>query len=262
MATKKTTAVKTVEEPKKSMVLPDLDDDFGAGLEGADHASFAIPFLIILQPLSPQIDTVEGAKAGMLLNTIGQQLLKEAHVVPCAFTRKYLRWAPRDEGGGYRGEYSPGLVETGQIAGVELRDGRYYIGKDELKDTRNHFCLLIDEEAETYTPVIVSLSSTQIKKSKRWASLMSSKRARDKRDNQLKTEASYRYAYTISTLKESNDKGAWWGCEVTDYRRIDKEGSSFDNEVWLAAKAFNQQVTSGEVKVQPLSPEQHDPDAF
>ena len=69
------------EEPKKDLpnTAVNYEADACAGREGADKDSYAIPFLLVLQPLSPQVvdKLVPGAEAGMLLNSVTNELYKE-----------------------------------------------------------------------------------------------------------------------------------------------------------------------------------------
>ena len=53
----------------------DFSADAGQGMEGADKASFAIPFITMLQGLSPQLETVDGAKPGLFIMT--KQMARE-----------------------------------------------------------------------------------------------------------------------------------------------------------------------------------------
>lgn len=70
----------------------DYAADAGAGLEGTDRDSFAIPFLTVLQPTSPQLETIEGAKAGGLINTVTNTLYADGvTIIPCSFQRRWVR---------------------------------------------------------------------------------------------------------------------------------------------------------------------------
>lgn len=229
-----------------------FEEDAGMGLEGADKASFAIPFIFILQPLSPVVaeSTVEGAKAGMFMNNITNELFTEVDVVPVAFQRRFLRWAPRKLGGGYKGEYNPADVESGAVEGV-VRDesGRYWFdgtdkdANDALKDTRMHFVLLVRDDG-SFTPALISMASTQIKRSKKWLSRIQNIQVRGA-SGKLFTPPSFSHVYRLTTVKESNDQGIWWSYE------IDTKGPVQDPELYAAAKAFHAQVATGAVEVAP-----------
>lgn len=248
MATKKN-EVAVAEQQNTALAMPvDFSQFAGMGMEEADKSSFAIPFLTMLQGLSPQLETVEGARPGLIINTITNELFKSVRLVPCAFNRRFIRWAPRDAGGGYKGELNPIDVETGRVADITTSDdGRLMIGDDLLSDTRNHYVLYEDENG-AWHPALLSLSSTQIKKSKRWMSRIQGIQLRTPQ-GKLYTPPSFSHVYVASPVKEKNAKGEWWGFD------IDLDGPVADPEVFNMAMAFHKSVAAGEVQVQePVEP--------
>lgn len=233
--------VEAVKENANAVAVLDFAADAGAGLEGADNGSFAVPFLAVLQGLSPALETVEGAKPGLLMNTVTNELMKEAIVIPCAFQRRYLRWDGAARGK-YKGDLSPIDVETGKVVGATRDDkGQWNIGDDILKDTRNHY-VLVKSASGSWQPALLSLGSTQIKKSKRWLSRIQGIELPGPNGKPY-NPASYSHVYKVTTLKEENDQGSWFG--VT----IDVVGPVTDAELYAKAKAFNKQVTAGMVVV-------------
>ncbi len=235
-----------------------FEEDAGGGMEGADKSSFAIPFLTMLQGLSPQVETVEEAKPGLFINTITNELFKELVVIPCAFQRRYLRWAPRSTGGGYKGEYNPLDVETGKLPGMSNVGGTYLMDVpegatpfdekgaplyDHLADTRNHF-VLFKNASGSWQPALVSLSGTQIKKSKRWMSLIQGVEMIGANGKPF-IPPSFSHEYVLKPVKETNAKGSWWGVEISLKESVKSP------EVYAKAKAFNQQVKEGAVEVAP-----------
>jgi hypothetical protein len=230
------------EDQLPMAMMADMAADAGMGLEGADKDSFAIPFIAMLQGLSPQLETVDNAKPGLFINTITNEVFKEVMVVPCAYQRRYLRWAPRDAGGGYKGDYSPIDVETGKLLNVERSDdGRLRIDGDELKDTRNHF-VLVQSSTGVWQPALLSLSSTQIKKSKRWMSLIQGIELRTPQGKPF-TPPSFSHVYKLTGIKEENAKGSWWGINVEVVDPVS------DQELYMKAREFSKQVAAGDVKV-------------
>lgn len=235
----------------------DIGDDIGDGMEGADKDSFAIPFLRVLQKISPQCDEadaayVEGAKGGMLYNSVTNQLYdgKEGVIfLPCAFQRRFLQWAPRGTEGGFRGELLPEQVahmrDEGKI--VEL-DGRLYIPddngevsekkSDRVVDTRSHFGLVVEEDS--ITQVLLTLASTQIKKSKQLMSILSA--AKVKTAAGLVTPPTWMNQVRITTVLESNDQGSWYGV------KFEPAGFVTSKEVYDAGKAFHEAISAGEAK--------------
>lgn len=240
--------------------LPDdVDLIDGGGLEGADKDSFAIPFLRVLQKMSPQVDEadasyIEGAKPGMIFDTVTEELYdgKEGVLfIPCAFQRRFLRWAPRNESEGMKGEVMPEdidqLLKDGEIV---QEDGRYFYPRegvanpdktknDHLADTRTHFGILIRPDGRL-SRVVLSLSSTQIKKSKRLISLLSELRIQH--NGKSVTPPTWASIVRITTALESNDEGSWHG---VNFRH---EGFVDSPETYAAGEAFSKQVMKGEAK--------------
>jgi hypothetical protein len=244
VAKKTTTAVAA---PRNTLPSTRVIPARGRGFEEADAESFAIPFLAMLQKGTPWADPddpayIKGAKAGMLINTVTLELFAEAEVIPCAYQRRFNRWAPRDAGGGFKGMFQPsqvtGLEASGTIAQDE--DGRWYFALpdgsinekkcDILTDTRLHYCLQVLDDG-TLTQVLVSLARTQLKKSRGWMTLMSN-RGGDMFDT----------VYSVSSKAEENDKGKWMGWVI----QLSRESEPEERE---AAERFYDSITAGKVKV-------------
>lgn len=247
MSDKKNAATATLEvaktEEKSNLPVapaPNFREDAGAGLEGADRDSFAIPFLALLQANSPQVSEIEAAKAGMFINTVTNELYKEVQVIPCAFQRRFVRWAPREDGGGYRGQYKPNEIEAMGIRPDE--EGHLLLEGDELKDTRLHYVLVQSANGQ-WQPALISMASTQVKKSKRWNSRIESIQLKDETTGEMYRPASWSHIYKVRSTKEENNKGAWWGYE------IDMAGPVSSKALYDTAKAFHKSVAAGIVEV-------------
>ncbi len=250
---KKETAVAVQEEKTTALATMAIDfaADAGMGTEGADKDSFAIPFLSILQPLSPQVaDGIEGAKPGLFINSVTEEMMPEVTIVPVAFQRRFLRWQPREKGGGYKGEYSPIDVETGNVEGLTKGDdGRYYIGgtnpkeHDRLSDVRNHFVLIVRPDG-SWSQALISMASTQIKKSKRLLSQIQGIQMVGPNGARF-NPPSFSHTYTAKSVKEQNDQGVWYGWD------IHLNGPVQDAELYAAAKAFHAAIVAGKVDIAP-----------
>lgn len=244
-----------------------FEEGAGAGMEGAGQEAFAIPFLSILQKGSPQVDPdqpnayIDGARAGNILETVSMQLFDGkvgVMIVPCAYKRAFLRWGPRDSGGGFKGEFTGDEVAVmrskGQI--VEM-DGKLYAPtedgsvnvhrSDRFAEVRNHYCMLIEPESQTYKQVLLSLSSTQIKKSKGLMSILDGVRDVNRSGQKFKP-ATWANLVRMTTVSESNDKGSWYGVKFELAGLVRSAlPKPFAAEVFSAGKAFNEAVTRGTV---------------
>lgn len=186
-------------------------DDINAGFEDADQSAYAIPFLTILQTNSPQCDEddedyIDGAKPGMIYNTVSNSLQKEITIIPVKYQRQFIEWIPRSDGGGLVGYHSATealrLMEgsTRNDKGVPILENGH-----ELKDHRNHFVLVV----ETGEQALISMTSSQIKTSRKWMSNMQALKVLVK--GQKVTPPMYSSVYKFSTIKQENDKGKWYG---------------------------------------------------
>lgn len=69
------------------------------GFGDEDTAELLLPRIELLQAMSPAVANGQG-KAGELVNQITKTALTTNIFVPIAMHRKFIKWIPRDEGGG------------------------------------------------------------------------------------------------------------------------------------------------------------------
>lgn len=233
------------------------EEDANSGFESADAEAYAIPFLSVLQSGSPQVKKsdgayIKGAEEGMLYNTVTQEIISGedgVEVIPCYYKRSFIKWAPRETGGGYRGEVMPSDPQV--TAGKTNADGQLIDAEgNELTDTRTHYVLVLDKNGG-YQPAVISMASSQLKKSRQWMSRMNGLKL-TRADGTLFTPPMFSHTYKIGTAAESNDKGSWFGWKI-------EAGAPVANAaLYQAAKAFRDAVSSGEVKEQQPAAAHHD----
>lgn len=232
-----------------------FEADAGAGLEGTDKDSYAIPFLIVLQPLSPVVvdKTVAGAEAGVIMNSVTQGLYgREAFYVPVAFQRKFVRWQSRKKGGGFKGEMTPAeVVELRSRGGVKELEGRLFFPEpdgsvnpelsDKLSDTRNHFGILLRGADDDFgVPMVLALASTGIRVSKNFLSRIESIKLQ-RQDGTRYTPPSFSHIYRIGTEQKRNDNGTWFLPTITLVGPVKNEA------LYHLAKGFHDRVVEGKV---------------
>ena len=219
-------------------------NDSGAGMEEVDSTTTAIPFLSVLQGLSSAVsDGVEGARPGVILNSVTREVYKEIMIIPCAFQRRYLRWVPRSDGGGFKGMLMPSIVESGVVDGVKTHvytddKGKktLMVGSDELHDTRQHF-VLSQSHNGIWTPAIISLSNTSIKTSKNFIAQIQNIGINTV--NGVIKPPSFSHIFKMSCKKEENKKGAWFMPEFALVGKVE------DMSVYRQAKAFHAAINTG-----------------
>ena len=232
---------------KKSAPLPTniFEDDAAKGLGAIGQEDLALPFLKILGQLSPEVNKrdgkyVEGAEPGMIYNSVSGELfdgVKGIDVIPCFYKLEYIEWKDRGEGLG-----APVAIydSSSDIMSKTTPDANY---KDRLPNgnyiekTASHFVIVTGDSPST---ALISMKSTQLKISRKWNSMMSG--IKMKGANGMFTPASFSHIYKLKTTQMSNDKGTWFGWEVS------KVGPVTDKGLYDQAKGFSDSISKGAVK--------------
>ena len=232
---------------KKSAPLPAnmFEDDEAKGLGAIGQEDLALPFLKILGQLSPEVNKrdgkyVEGAEPGMIYNSVSGELfdgVKGIDVIPCFYKLEYIEWKDRGEGLG-----APVAIydSSSDIMSKTTPDANY---KDRLPNgnyiekTASHFVIVAGDSPST---ALISMKSTQLKISRKWNSMMSG--IKMKGANGMFTPASFSHIYKLKTTQMSNDKGTWFGWEVS------KVGPVTDKGLYDQAKGFSDSISKGAVK--------------
>ena len=220
-----------------------FEEDASSSFAGMNQDDFALPFLRLLTNTSPEVGEIDGALPGMIYNSVTGQLYdgkKGIQVIPCAYVRQYIEWAPRGSGSGAPIHIYPSTSDVLSRTHREPGENKDYLDNGNyIENTANHYVMVVDSEGVP-SPALIVMKSTQLKKSRKWNSMMQSVKLQGK--NGLFTPPMYSQLYRLTTQAESNDKGKWFGWEVERIGTVEDEG------VYQIAKAFAQSVTSGQVK--------------
>jgi len=237
-----------IQNTEKDAKLPALsgafEQDANGGFDGMGQEDMALPFLRLLAANSPEIGELEGALPGMIYNTVTGELYDGKVgicVIPCAYTRQYIEWAPRGQGTGAPIAVYPA---TSDILSRTTRDKAsnkdYLDNGNYIENTANHYVMLLSNNVPE--AALITMKATQLKKSRKWNSMMMSLKTQGS-SGQFFTPPMYSQRYLLTTTAESNDKGKWYGWEITHL------GPILDMEVYGAARAFSQSIASGTVNV-------------
>lgn len=244
-----TQALATVEAGGELALNDMYEADAGAGLEDMGSGDVATPFLSVLQKGSPQVDETDkryiaGARPGMILNTLTGELYDGKtgiRVIACGYQKLYTEWTPRDSGGGFKGHHHESSA-TIATSTVDDKGKRHATNGNLLVDTAYYFVLAVPDSGPFQA--MVSMSSTQLKKSRKWNSLMKGILLK-KKDGRSFNPPMFSHAYLLKTEPESNDQGSWYGWNIT------ADGMVTDRDLYDIARAFNEQVKSGTVRTGP-----------
>ena len=222
-----------------------FEADANAGSQNISQEDLALPFLKVLGQLSPEINTrdakyIKGTQPGMILNTVTGEYYdgeKGIQVLPVFYKRQYIEWQDRGESMG--APVAIHEVNSDLLSKVtrdksnkdRLPNGNY------LENTASHFIVLL---GKTPTTALISMKATQLKVSRKWNSIMMGIKMQGK--NGLFTPPTYSHIYKLKTVQMSNDKGTWFGWDVS------KVGPIEDKSVYGIAKNFAERVSKGEIK--------------
>jgi len=223
-----------------------FEEDAGLGNENITQDDLALPFLKILSGLDPLLDELEDARKGDIYNTVTGDLYKGAdgiRVIPCAYQRRFIEWAPRGTGSGAPVNiFSPD--EPRPKTERSKDDNREYVVGGEgtyIEDTHQHYVLVLDDDGNAQ-PALIAMKSTQLKKSRKWNSMIQGRMATSK-DGRPFVMPRFSHVYKLKSMKEENSKGSWHGWDVS------LEGQVTDVTVYGQGKEFAKSVMAGDVNV-------------
>jgi hypothetical protein len=224
-----------------------FEEDQGIGSEGLGVDDVALPFLKALSRQDDILDDLPDAKAGDILNTATMEVFKGAEgvrVIPCVYQRRFIQWAPRGEGTG-----APIAIFAPEDArpktARDTKDNREYLVDQDgnqvdgtyIEETHQHFVLLLMPDGGVMS-ALVAMKSTQLKKSRKWNSMVSSRSMQGK--NGAFVPPRFSHIYKLHTVAEENSKGSWHGWA------IGLEGPITDGTLYKRAKDFASSVSKGE----------------
>jgi len=243
---KETKSVAKRGEADLPIALDQLEGMSGQGFEDSDKDAYAIPFLRLLQGLSPQVNEddpdvyIQGAKPGMFFNTITGALFgKSINVIPVHYMRDFVEWKPNR--GGFVKSHGPDPSILDRITEIDEKNNSILDNGNIIQDSRNHYILI--EGHLDKGPIIFGLSSSGIKHSRKWMTFMNAL----KLPGSDKTAPMFAGVWNLASVLNKNDDGTW-------YQIGDKTKTAVEFQRWVtqeeleAAVAARKLITSGAAK--------------
>lgn len=248
-------AKQVAEKPHTNLAVIDYSQDAGAGVKGMTAADVALPFIVILQKGSPQVDKDHANHAefadgeyetGDLFDTVTREKFKELEVINCGYMSSYVEWKPRDSGGGFVAQHP---MSTDLIKTTKRNDKNQDVlpNGNLLVLTHYHYCLVLKPNGDI-GQCVISMTSTQLKKSRRWNSLLMAAKVPTP-DGQVQAPR-FANMWRLTTTPEKNDRGNWRGWV------IEPMGLVSNSALYMEAREFFKTIEAGLIKVTPPAQEQ------
>lgn len=215
----KTTDVAVKEQNTAMAEYGAYADYAGAGFENQTSDDYSIPFLQILQALSPQLQENDSLRQGMILNTVTGEVWdgkKGIAFVPATTQHVYVEWKPRDAGGGFVGihEVNSDLVAHAKAASSEY--GKYNTPDgNELIETFYVYGIALDDDGNA-SEAVLAFSSTKIKKYKGWMTKAKTIQI-PLPDGRRIPAPLFAHRYRLKTVSEKNNKGQFFNWDAITF---------------------------------------------
>lgn len=148
-----------------------VTQDAALGHENVSAEDMAIPQIKLLQNISPEVEEIEGARAGQFLNSMTQELYDELFLVNLKFDRTYTVWKDRGLGGGKEGEFDSEEAAKSFVSTLPGSAEDYAIN-----ETAIHYVLIVDPETMKVTsPAIMYMDRSKLSASRAWNSQINMK---------------------------------------------------------------------------------------
>lgn len=180
-----------------------MQGDGNQGNENVGGDDVSLPRLSLLQSMSPEATKnspkyIEGAEPGMFMNSITKELYPEVNLINVFYSREWPIFRRREHGGGFIGK------QDSAQAAEEFIQAHAEANNIEAVETANHYCIMVNDEGEVIDKVLFGLTSTKLRFSRNWNSLIVGKEG-----------ARFSYVWNIKAISESNKKGTWFSPAIT-----------------------------------------------
>lgn len=248
----------TVIDPNSALEVFDYGEDAGGGFENQTNKDLQLPWLKLLQGLSPEVtkSTVDGAKPGLWMNTVTKEVYprdKGFLFVWATTSHKFGIWTPRKEGGGFHGHLE--IDDPRVLKAVENAEefGQYKDPADptkQLVECHYVFGVLCDEDGYAQGMAVIPFKGTAIKPYRSFNTRLDGFRLRAPGRKPQKPPL-YAHLTRITSEEAKNKKGEFY---IPKFQSYDPRGLLWsllkqDDERFQLAKTCCEQQNEGKLKV-------------
>lgn len=255
MTTQEKKEVAKVEEKSVANVamegydMSELMADAKLGSERLSSDDIAIPYIGILQGLSPQVTEgkegfIEGARPSMFFNNVTNEIYEGRKngvmLVPAHYRKQWLVWMDRDSGGGLTDVHdTPDILND-----CVKNDKGQFVIKDNTKlvvfETAQHFMLRLNPETGEIERVVMSMKSTGLRANRKLNHSITSAKIPG---HPTVNAPRFMFAYRTTTFLEEKNNNSWWSPEFNRMK------DPVSKAVYAAAKEYYEMVKDGNVKL-------------
>lgn len=246
-----------VTTKKNELAVFDYGSDAGSGFENQSSSDYSIPFLSVLQAMSPQVKEpsdggVEGARQGMIYNTVTEQVYSGKDgigFIPSLTEHMFVEWVPRDAGGGFVAvhDINSDIVKKAKASTKDFGKYKTASGND-LVETFYIYGVTYDGE-DVGEMVTIAFTSTKIKAYKKFSTKIGMFQLR-LADGRKVRPPLFAHRVLIKTVKEKNNKGEFYNFSFDSAEGNIASSLMAPGDPRLeAAKACREMVGSGMAKI-------------
>lgn len=190
----------------------EMDED---GFENQGISDYALPFITMLQGLSPQVladeDKEGGNRAGQIFNTVTEENYgKEITVIPVYSRHEFVEYKKRENGGGLVAVYQPSdpkildLLRAGAFGKIEH-------GENEIIDTYYLYVLVV--RGNLTEKAVIPFTGSYIKVYRKWMSKAKMNQIELPNGKVIPAKL-FSHSYKLSPVKDAKPKGTFWNWKV------------------------------------------------
>lgn len=213
------TELDKAKQPETGTALAEMSayaEYAGSGFENQTSEDYAIPFIGILQALSPQLQENDALKQGMIFNSVTGEAFdgkKGIVFVPATTAHEFIEFKPRDAGGGFVGRHAIDSQVVAQAKAASTDFGKYSTPEgNELIETYAVYGVAVMEDGSTMGAVI-AFSSSKIKKYKAWQTKAKTIQI-PLGDGRRIPAPLWAHRYRLKTITEKNSKGTFSNWDI------------------------------------------------
>lgn len=179
----------------------------GRGSENVSTDDLAIPRLKLLQMINPEVEPgnpkqVDGAQAGMIMNSVTEELHTSLFLINLSFTKKIVVWRKRKLGGGMVGSFDTEAEALDSLAEQGLAEKDH-----DISENPTHLVLVLDDEGNPKSAALLDMPGVKVKKSKIWNTLIN--------DEEKQGNPRFGCVWQLGVISESNNSGNYFNYDLT-----------------------------------------------